>query len=80
MKNLVDKFMFAGIIIGVSLGLAAGLGAYTFIYAKGGSYLINDPAVCANCHVMNEHYSGWIRSSHRAVAVCNDCHIKRSSE
>jgi cytochrome c nitrite reductase small subunit len=23
---------------------------------------------------MNEHYSGWVKSSHRAVAVCNDCH------
>ncbi|MGH7595818.1 MAG: NapC/NirT family cytochrome c [bacterium] len=74
MKDFVDKFTLAGIILGISLGLAAGLGAYTFIYAKGGSYLTNDPAACANCHVMSEHYSGWIKSSHRAVAVCNDCH------
>ncbi len=23
---------------------------------------------------MREQYDGWIESSHRAVAVCNDCH------
>jgi cytochrome c nitrite reductase small subunit len=55
-------------------GLAAGLGLYTFGYAKGASYLTNDPAACANCHVMAEHYSGWVKSSHRAAATCNDCH------
>ncbi len=58
----------------VLVGVAGGLGGYTFVYAKGASYLTNDPAACANCHVMNEQYSGWLKSSHRAVAVCNDCH------
>jgi cytochrome c nitrite reductase small subunit len=62
------------ILMGALLGLAIGVAAYTFIYAKGGSYLTNDPAACANCHVMEEHYSGWIKSSHRSVAACNDCH------
>ena len=60
--------------IGVPLGLVLGLGTYTFVYAKGASYLTNDPAACANCHVMQEQYDGWMKSSHRAVAVCNDCH------
>jgi cytochrome c nitrite reductase small subunit len=23
---------------------------------------------------MREQYDAWVRSSHRAVAVCNDCH------
>ena len=23
---------------------------------------------------MNEQYDGWIKSSHRNVATCNDCH------
>ena len=63
-----------GIALGLSLGLLAGLGGYTFVYARGASYLENDPSVCANCHVMNEQYAGWQRSSHRSVAVCNDCH------
>lgn len=75
MRNTAsDKFTIGVMILGMAVGLAAGVGAYTFIYAKGGSYLTNDPAACANCHVMREHYDGWIKSSHRAVAVCNDCH------
>jgi cytochrome c nitrite reductase small subunit len=63
-----------GILLGLTLGAAVGVGVYTFVYAKGGSYLTNDPAACANCHIMNEHYTGWMKSSHRAAAVCNDCH------
>jgi cytochrome c nitrite reductase small subunit len=56
------------------LGITGGLGAFTFVYARGASYLTNDPAACANCHVMGDHYAAWMKSSHRAVAVCNDCH------
>ena len=56
-------------------GIALGLGLYTFVYAKGYSYITNDPRACANCHVMNEQYAGWVKSSHRTVAVCNDCHV-----
>ena len=63
-----------GIIAAATLGLAFGLGAFTFGYAKGGSYLTNDPAACANCHVMAEHFAAWQHASHRAVATCNDCH------
>ena len=56
------------------LGAALGIGGFTFLYAKGASYLGHDSRACANCHVMNEQYDGWIRSSHRSVAQCNDCH------
>jgi len=59
----------------VLLGIASGLGAYTFVYARGWSYLTNDPRACANCHVMDEQYDGWLKASHRSVAVCNDCHV-----
>jgi len=62
------------VAVATLVGLAGGLGAYTFLYAKGASYLTDDPAACANCHVMEEQLSGWIASSHRSVAVCNDCH------
>ena len=58
----------------VLAGAAGGAGLYTFAYAKGASYLTNDPRACANCHIMEEQYSAWLKSSHRAVAVCNDCH------
>ncbi len=60
------------------LGVALGLGTYTFAYAKGWSYLTNNPRACANCHVMNEQYDGWLKGSHRSVAVCNDCHVPHS--
>lgn len=62
------------IAVAVLLGAAAGLGVFTFGYAKGASYLTNDPAACANCHVMQGHFDGWRHSSHRSVAACNDCH------
>jgi cytochrome c nitrite reductase small subunit len=62
------------LLLGVPSGLVLGLGLYTFVYARGASYLTDDPAACANCHVMQEQYDGWLKSSHRAVAVCNDCH------
>ncbi len=55
-------------------GVILGLGVFTFGYAEGASYLTNDPAACANCHVMREQYAGWMKASHRKAAVCNDCH------
>lgn len=61
-------------IAGALVGLAAGVGIYTFAYARGASYMTDDPRACANCHVMDEQLAGWSTSSHRAVAVCNDCH------
>ena len=56
------------------LGIAAGVGAYTFVYAKGAAYLTSDPRACVNCHVMQDQFDGWIKGSHRSVAACNDCH------
>jgi cytochrome c nitrite reductase small subunit len=47
---------------------------YTFVYARGWSYLTDDPAACVNCHVMQGHYDAWVKSSHRSVATCNECH------
>lgn len=61
-------------ILGLVIGVAAGVGAYTFLYAKGWSYLTDNAESCANCHVMQEQFDGWLRSSHRKAAVCNDCH------
>lgn len=61
-------------VIAISLGVLLGLGGYTFIYAKGYAYLTNDPAACTNCHVMQAQYDGWVKSSHRNAATCNDCH------
>ncbi len=67
----------AGVAVGAAIGVAAGVGGYTFVYARGASYLTDDPAACANCHVMREQLDGWLKGSHRAAAVCNDCHTPR---
>src|SRR5262245_4650452 len=65
-------------IAAVAIGAVVGLGGFTFVYARGYSYMTDDPAACANCHVMAEQFSGWSRGSHRSVAVCNDCHTPAS--
>jgi cytochrome c nitrite reductase small subunit len=62
------------IMVSLLIGVTAGLGIYTFVYARGYSYLTNDPKACANCHVMQDYYSGWMKSPHHAAATCNDCH------
>src|SRR5688572_13532130 len=61
-------------VVCVLIGICLGLAGYTFWYGQGGAYLSNDPAACANCHIMREHYDGWQKSSHHSVATCNDCH------
>lgn len=61
--------MLAGLV-----GVTTGVGGYAFLYAKGYSYLLNDPAACANCHVMRTQYDAWMKSSHHSAATCNDCH------
>jgi cytochrome c nitrite reductase small subunit len=66
--------MLLAVVIALALGATVGLGSYTFVYAKGGSYFGNDPSACANCHIMKDHLDGWVKSSHRSVATCNDCH------
>lgn len=58
-----------------SLGAALGIGAFTFRYAEGFSYLRTDPKACVNCHIMRPQFDAWQKSSHHAVAVCVDCHL-----
>lgn len=70
----MNFYLFRLMVMGVGLGLAFAVALYTFWYGKGASYLSNDPNSCANCHIMNDQYSGWLKSSHKAVATCNDCH------
>ena len=66
------------VVAALLAGALVGVGGYTFVYARGGAYLTNNPAACANCHVMREQYTGWQRGSHHAVATCNDCHAPHS--
>jgi cytochrome c nitrite reductase small subunit len=64
-----------GWLLAAMTGVFIGAGAFTFHAARGGSYLSNDPQACVNCHIMREQYDGWLKSSHHAVATCNDCHV-----
>jgi cytochrome c nitrite reductase small subunit len=61
-------------LLSVLLGILIGTGGYTFYYARGASYLSNDPQACVNCHVMRSEYDSWQKASHHAFATCNDCH------
>ncbi len=62
------------VLLCIVLGAAIGVGGFTFVYAEGASYLVDSPEACANCHVMEDQYAAWLKSSHRAVATCNSCH------
>ena len=65
-------------LLAAALGVSAGVGAYTFSYAKGLSYFGTDPRACTNCHIMEPEYAGWQKGSHHDVAVCIDCHLPHS--
>jgi cytochrome c nitrite reductase small subunit len=65
---------FRGYAAAALIGIIGGLGAYTFVYARGFSYFSNNPEACANCHVMREFRDAWQKGSHHAHAACNDCH------
>lgn len=62
-------------VVGILAGAFIGLSGFTFYYANGASYLSNNPETCVNCHIMREQYDSWHKSSHHAVATCNDCHL-----
>ena len=62
------------ILLAAIVGVLVGVGLFTFGYARGASYMTDDPAACANCHVMRDQFQGWMKSSHGKTAVCNDCH------
>ncbi len=71
----MDKW---AVLLTIMIGIAAGIGGYTFRYAKGLSYLSTDPTACVNCHIMQSQYDSWQKSSHHTVAVCVDCHLPHS--
>jgi len=66
------------LLLSVSIGMLVGIGSATFYYAKGYSYMLDDPAACKNCHIMNNEYYSWMKSSHRSAATCNDCHTPKN--
>jgi cytochrome c nitrite reductase small subunit len=73
-SNILANFMLAA-----AFGVIAGLGMFTFLYAEGLSYFSDNPESCVNCHIMRDQFDEWNHSSHKAVAVCNDCHTPHGS-
>ena len=63
-----------GLAVALAAALVVGLGAYTFIYGKGYSYLLDDPKACVNCHIMRDNFDTWTVATHRTV-TCNQCHV-----
>jgi cytochrome c nitrite reductase small subunit len=63
------------LLVVAAVGLAAGVGAFTFRYGEGLSYFSTDPRACANCHIMNEEYASWQKGPHHGAARCVDCHL-----
>lgn len=66
------------LLLALSIGVAAGVGGYTFRYAEGLSYLSTDPRACVNCHIMQPQYDAWQKASHHQSAVCVDCHLPQA--
>lgn len=63
----------------ILLGVLVGLGIATLHISNATSYLSDRPEACINCHVMIPQYATWQHSSHRRVAVCNDCHVPQDN-
>jgi cytochrome c nitrite reductase small subunit len=74
LSNLRSKTHLQIALLFGLVGIPIGLGLFTFNYAKGTSYLSDDPQTCMNCHVMRDQFEAWQRSSHARVATCNSCH------
>jgi cytochrome c nitrite reductase small subunit len=73
-----QRGMALAVALAVLLGLLAGIGGYTLLYAEGLSYMSDDPKVCVNCHIMQPQYDSWQKASHHTVATCVDCHLPHS--
>lgn len=76
-KNALSPTSRLSWLVIAMLGILGGLSLFTFIYARGGSYFLDDPQACLNCHIMREQFDAWNHSTHKQVAVCNSCHTPK---
>jgi cytochrome c nitrite reductase small subunit len=71
--------LFAGdrslLLVVALVGIAGGVGAFTFDYGEGLSYFSTDPKACANCHIMNDAFASWQKGPHHGTAKCVECHL-----
>jgi nitrite reductase (cytochrome c-552) len=57
-RLLARRWLVVAIFLAAGVGFVAGAGAYTFVYAKGASYLGTDSSACANCHIRRAQARG----------------------
>ena len=60
-------------------GIFLGIFLFMLYVSKAYSYLSDNPKTCTNCHIMAPQYATWTHSSHREVAICNDCHVPHNN-
>jgi cytochrome c nitrite reductase small subunit len=77
-RRALRQLSIRGIALAALVGVPLGLGAFTFSYAEGLSYMSEDPSVCRNCHIMNTQFDDWAWGPHHAAATCNDCHLPQT--
>ena len=65
--------------VNLLIAFFVGIFIYTLYVSNAVSYLSDDPKTCVNCHVMRSEFATWQHSSHREVAVCNDCHVPHNN-
>lgn len=63
----------------IGIAIVIGLGIFMAKESEITSYMSDDPKACINCHVMVPVYNGWMHSSHREWASCNDCHVPHNN-
>ena len=70
LRSILDRIPFRALLLFTLLiGGIVGLGAFTFVYAEGASYLSNDPGACVNCHIMQDVFDRWNHGTHKACLL-----------
>jgi cytochrome c nitrite reductase small subunit len=75
MRSRTGQISVLALLAAGAVGLALGMGGLSFHYGEGTAYLSDDPAACVNCHIMQEQFDSWVKSSHHIAATCNSCHL-----
>ncbi len=63
------------LLVFAAAGVAVGMAVLVAHVSRATSYLSDVPETCLNCHVMEDAYASWRRSSHGPVTTCTDCHL-----
>lgn len=74
LAELLAKHRAFVLLTTILIGVFVGTTVYAFIYFQGYSYILDDPVICTNCHVMRDNFDSWNVSSHKKV-TCGDCHL-----